>query len=129
MPDTFLGLFRFCFMAGWPARHKAAQPFGLAIDDAEVAIGKADQPIAGLGFGDADRLARQCIAEKDQIAAPFDLAAGADATDGMVVKAGLPLGQGGDGRHPTLASMAPCSPPGASSQVGAEKRCPVEQRN
>src|SRR5438874_1600661 len=80
MPDTFLGLFRFCFMAGWPARHKAAQPFGLAIDDAEVAIGKADQPIAGLGFGDADRLARQCIAEKDQIAAPFDLAVGASSS-------------------------------------------------
>ena len=77
MPDSFLGLLRFSFMAGRPARHKATQLFGLAADDGELDIGKADQPIAGFGFGDADRLAGQRLAEEEQIAAPFDLTVGA----------------------------------------------------
>src|ERR1700736_2008980 len=64
-------------MAARPACHKAAQLFGLAVDDAELDIGKADEPVTGFGFGDADRLAGQRLAEKDQLAAPFDLAIGA----------------------------------------------------
>src|SRR6266481_7504304 len=61
----------------WRApRGKPAKPLAAPVDDAKVDFGETDQPIAGFGFGDADRLAGQRLAEEDQIAAPFDLAVG-----------------------------------------------------
>src|SRR5271154_2892445 len=84
MPDSFLGLFRFRFMAGRPARHEAAKFFAPAIDDAQVDVGEANDPISEHGFGDADRFADERLAEKDELAAPSDLAVAADAADGVV---------------------------------------------
>src|SRR5579872_1490255 len=42
MVDSFPGLFVGRFTAGRPPRREAAKFFGLAIDDAELDIGKAD---------------------------------------------------------------------------------------
>src|SRR5437764_3702350 len=84
MVDSLRVWFRFGFTAGRPSRREAAQFLGPAIDEAEVDGCEADDPVAGLGLGDADGLAGQRLADIDELAAPFDLAAGADATDGMV---------------------------------------------
>src|SRR4029077_6305850 len=61
-----------------------AKFFGLAIDDAELDIGKADDPIAGLGFGEAEGLAGERFADEHVVAAPLDLAGGPDVAQGMV---------------------------------------------
>src|SRR5260370_41565798 len=82
MGDSFPGLFRFA--APRPGRRKAAKLSGPAIDDAEVEIGKAHDPVAGRGFGDADRLAGEGLTDEDELAAPFDLAGWPDAADGGV---------------------------------------------
>ena len=84
MVDSFPVLFRFGFTAGRPSRREAAQFAGLPIDEAEFDGGEADDPVAGLGLGHADGLAGERLADIDELAAPFDLAAGADAADGMV---------------------------------------------
>src|SRR5579883_325269 len=84
MADSFLGLFWFGVMAGRPARHNAAQLSGLAIDETEVDVGEADDPVSGLSLGDADGLAGEGLVDVDELAAPLDLAAGADAADGVV---------------------------------------------
>lgn len=51
------------------------------VDEAERVIGEADDPVAGLGLGNADRLADQGLADEDESAAPLDLAVGADPPD------------------------------------------------
>jgi hypothetical protein len=79
IPDSFLGLFWGCFMAGRPARHKAAELSGRAIDDAELDIGEADDPVAGFGLSDAHSFADQRLAQEKQVAAPLDLAIAAHA--------------------------------------------------
>src|SRR5882724_98520 len=84
MVDSFPVLFWFGFTAGRPSRREASQFLGPPVDEAEVDGGEADDPVAGLGLGDADRLAGKRLADVDELAAPFDLAAGADASDGMV---------------------------------------------
>ena len=43
-----------------------------AINDAEVDVGEADDPVAAVGLGDADGLSRQRLADEDRVAAPFD---------------------------------------------------------
>ena len=67
-----------------PGRAKAAKFAGATVDDGEIDIAKADDPVAVLGLGDADRLAGERLTEEDELAAPFDLAGGADAAHGML---------------------------------------------
>ena len=55
----------------------------LGVDDAEVDPSITDQPVAVSGFGDADALAGQGLADEDGPATPLDLAAGPHATHGM----------------------------------------------
>ena len=54
------------------------------LDDPEVNVGKADQPVAGFGFGNTNRLADQRLAEKDHVAAPADLAIAAHLAHGVI---------------------------------------------
>ena len=58
------------------AQRPRAEPVVLRVDVTEFDIGKADQPVAGLGLDNADRLADQRLADKDQIPRPFNLACG-----------------------------------------------------
>ena len=67
-----------------PGRKEAAQSFAGPVDQSEVDVGEADDPVAVLGFGDADGLADEAFADEDKLAAPFDFAAGAHPADGMV---------------------------------------------
>src|SRR5258708_4412145 len=81
--DRFSGLFLVPFAPARPGRREGAQRFGAAIDASQWQIGERDDPVAGLGLGDADGLADQCLAEKDEIAAPPDLAIRAHAPHGV----------------------------------------------
>ena len=74
----------FCFLAPRPGRKEEAQFLGLAIDDAEVDIGVANQPVAGFGFGDPDGLTGKRFADEDKVAAPFYLAVAAHLADGVI---------------------------------------------
>ena len=84
MGDRFPDLFMVGFLAPRPGRKEAAQSFAGAVDQSEVDVGEADDPVAVLGFGDADGLADQAFADEDELAAPLDFAAGAHPADGMV---------------------------------------------
>src|SRR5258706_13515877 len=75
MGDSFPVLFR--FLAPRPGRKEAAQFFGLSVDEAEIDIGIADEPVAGFGFGDTHGFAGKRFADEDEVAAPFDLAVAA----------------------------------------------------
>jgi signal transduction histidine kinase len=77
-------LFWFGFMAARPGRHDAAKLFGVPVDEGEVEIGEAHDPVAGFGLGDADGLADQRLAEEEIVAALLDLAVGAHAPGRMV---------------------------------------------
>jgi hypothetical protein len=72
MGDSFLGLFR--FTAPRPGRRKAAKFFASTFDNSEVDVGEANDPIAVRGLSDADRFARQGLADEHGITAPLDLA-------------------------------------------------------
>jgi len=54
-----------CFGPPRPGRAKAAQFVGLAFDDPEVLVEEADDPVAGVEFGQADRLAVQAFGDED----------------------------------------------------------------
>ena len=84
MGNRFPGLFMVSFYAPRPGRIEAAQSSAGAIEDAEIDVGEADDPVAVLGFGDADGLADEAFADEDELAAPFDFAAAAHPADGMV---------------------------------------------
>jgi len=58
-----------------------AEPAPLGMDVSELDIGIAHQPVAPLGLGDANRFANQRLADKDQLARPFDLAVAAHPAD------------------------------------------------
>src|SRR5271168_3950912 len=76
MPDSFLGLFRFHrFMAGRPARHEAMKLFRSALDQPEIEVAEANQPIAAVGLRDPDQFPDQRFTDENQVTAPFDLAA------------------------------------------------------
>ena len=64
-----------------PADRTRAEPAPLGMDVSELDIGITHQPVAALGLGDANRFADQRLADKDQLARPFDLAVAAHATD------------------------------------------------
>src|SRR5260370_39518289 len=67
-----------------------AKPAPLRMDVAERDIGITHQPVAALGLDDANRFADQRLADKDQLARPFDLAVAAHAADrGIAAVAGL----------------------------------------
>src|SRR5271167_2577981 len=67
-----------------PACRKPTKLLGLPVDNTEIDFGEADQPVANLGFGNADRLADQRLAEEDHVAAPTDLAIAADLAHGVI---------------------------------------------
>src|SRR6516225_10198722 len=75
---------RCCPVTRRPGGSEPAKLFGPPIDDPEIDVGKAHQPIAGFGFGNTNRLADQRLAEKDHVAAPADLAIAADLAHGMI---------------------------------------------
>ena len=54
-----------------------AEPAPLRMDVAQFDIGVTHQPVATLGLEDTDWLADQRLADKDQLARPFDLAVAA----------------------------------------------------
>ena len=64
-----------------PADRTRAKPAPLGMDVSEIDIGIAHQPVAPLGLGDANRFANQRLADKDQLARPFDLAVAAHPAD------------------------------------------------
>src|SRR5215469_130045 len=71
---------------GGPAMQRTrAEPAPLRMDVAQFDIAITHQPVAALGLDDADRLTDQCLAYKDQLARPFDLAVAAHAALGNVV--------------------------------------------
>jgi hypothetical protein len=68
------------FVLAWLPGGAAGPPgsggaFGLAVDDAEIDVGEAHEPIAGLGFDHTDGFAGEGLADEDELAAPFDLTA------------------------------------------------------
>ena len=71
------------FAGARPGRCEGAQGSGAAKDAAERDGGERDDPVAGLGLGEADGFADQALAEEDEIAAPSDLAVGAHAAHGV----------------------------------------------
>ena len=60
------------FRAARPGRPEAMKSFRPAIDDPEVDVSEANDPVAAVGLGNADRLARQRRADEHQVAAPLD---------------------------------------------------------
>src|SRR5215471_20124986 len=65
--------------AGPAVQRTRAEPAPLRMDVAQFDVGITHQPVAPLGLEDADRLADQRLADKDQLAGPFDLAVAAHA--------------------------------------------------
>src|SRR5271163_2708136 len=84
MGDGFPVSFRLRFMAGRPPRHEAPKFFRLSIEDAELDIGEADNPVTAFGFCDPDRLADERFADEHIVATPLDLARWTDTTHLMV---------------------------------------------
>jgi len=64
-----------------PSQRTGAEPAALRMDVSELDIGIAHQPVAIFGLDHANRLADQCLADKDQLARPFDLAVAAHPAD------------------------------------------------
>src|SRR5271166_4183516 len=64
-----------------PSERTGAEPAPLRMDVSELDIGIAHQPVALFGLDPANRLADQRLADKDQLARPFDLAVAAHAAD------------------------------------------------
>ena len=67
-----------------PAGSEPAKLFAPPVNDPKVNVGKADKPVAGFGFGNTNRLADQRLAEKDDFAAPADLAIAAHLAHGVI---------------------------------------------
>src|SRR5215472_15525605 len=65
--------------AGLSAQRTRAEPAPLRMDVAQFDVGITHQPVTALGLANADRLADQCLTDKDQLARPFDLAVAAHA--------------------------------------------------
>jgi hypothetical protein len=59
--------------AYWPPQRTRTELAPLRMDVAQLAIGVMHQPVTALGLDDTDRLADQRLADKDQLARPFDL--------------------------------------------------------
>ena len=64
-----------------PSERPWVEPAPLRMDVSELDIGIAHQPVAIFGLDHANRLADQCLADKDQLARPFDLAVAAHPAD------------------------------------------------
>ena len=65
MGNSFLR--SFSFRAARPGRAKAMKFFRPAVDDAKVDVGEAHDPVPAVGLGNADRLARQRLADEHRI--------------------------------------------------------------
>jgi len=68
-----------------PAQRTRTEAAPLRMDVAQFDISVTHQPVAALGLGDADRLADQCLADKDQLARPIDLTGAAHAAHRNVI--------------------------------------------
>jgi hypothetical protein len=77
MGDSFLVLFRFA--AARPGGGETAQFFRPPVEDAEVQVEEAKQPIAVGGRGDADGFANEGLADEDKVTARCDRSVGAYA--------------------------------------------------
>src|SRR5882724_8727314 len=84
MGNSFRGLFYRRFAAPRPGRRKAAELLVCAVDDTEIDVGKADDPIAALGLGNPDRLVDENLADEHEVAAPFDFSVAAHPTHGVI---------------------------------------------
>src|ERR1700722_2160086 len=84
MGNSFRGLFFRRFAAPRPGRRKAAELLGCAVDQAEIDVGKADDPIACLSLGNPNRLVDENLADKDEVAAPFDFTVAAYPPHGVI---------------------------------------------
>src|SRR6516225_7115022 len=71
--------------AAGPAQRTRTEAAPLRMDVAQFDIRVTHQPVAALGLGDADRLADQGLADKDQLARPFDLTDTAHAAHRNVI--------------------------------------------
>ncbi|OWJ55878.1 hypothetical protein BWR60_35740, partial [Inquilinus limosus] len=69
MVDSFHGLF-WCCRAARPGRPIAAKRSSVTVDQAEIDVCEADDPVAGLGLGDADGFADQGLGDEDLVALP-----------------------------------------------------------
>src|SRR6516225_7352121 len=67
------------------AQRTRTEPAPPRMDVAQFDISVTHQPVAALALGDADRLADQCLADKDQLARPFDLTGAAHAAHRNVI--------------------------------------------
>src|SRR5262249_15497340 len=72
------------FAPARPGGRKRAQPCSTPIDEADGNVGKAHDPVAGVGLGDADGFADQGLAEEDEVAGPLDRTIGAHAAHGVL---------------------------------------------
>ena len=68
MGDSVPGSFG--FRAARPGRAEAVKLLRPSVDDAEVDVGEAHDPVPAVGLGDADRLAGQRLADEHQLSAP-----------------------------------------------------------
>ena len=57
MGNSVYGLF--CLRSAGPGCPEAVKFLGLVVDDAEVDVGEAHDPVAAFGLGDADGFARR----------------------------------------------------------------------
>src|SRR5215813_7156691 len=74
--------------AGPSVQRTRAEPALLRVDVAQFDIGITHPPVTALGLEDADRLADQCLTDKDQLARPFDLTVAAHAAHCNVLAIG-----------------------------------------
>ncbi len=58
----------FGFRAARPGRAEAMEFPGPTVDDAEIDVGDAKDPVAAVGLGDADSLAGERFADEDALA-------------------------------------------------------------
>src|ERR1700722_10350230 len=84
MGDRFRVLFCRRFTAPRPGRRKAAELFARAVDDAEVNIGKTDDPIAAFRLGNPNRLVDENLADEHKVAAPPDFSIAAHPPHGVI---------------------------------------------
>src|SRR5580658_10167388 len=84
MGDSFRGLFCRRFTAPRPGRRKAAELFARAVDDAEIDVDKADDPIAAFSLGNPNRLIDENLADEHEVAAPSDFSVAAHPPHGVI---------------------------------------------
>src|SRR6516162_2294269 len=96
-----------------PSQRTRAKPAPLRMDVAQLDVGITHQPVTARGLDDADRLADQCLTDKNQLARPFDLAVAAHAAHRNLV---------------TIVRILDPIPIGARRRLVQRTRRPLSQR-